>query len=107
LDAFESLPVTAALGYNMPMNRALEDRIVEAATLPEVEQARLAAVMGDYIEGAKDAAQFERDMEDSDYRAYVEEGVAKGVADLEAGRFAPAREALPRIIAKFKGEHGL
>lgn len=89
------------------MNRALEDKMVEAATLPEVEQARLAVFMGDYIEGVKGAAQFQRDMEDPDYRAYVEEGVAKGVADLKAGRFAPAREALPQIIAKFKGEHGL
>ena len=89
------------------MNRTLEAKLAEAATLPEVEQARLAEFMGDFIEGVKGAAQFERDMEDPNYRAYVEDGVAKGVADLEAGRFAPAREVLPSILAKFKGEHGL
>ena len=89
------------------MNRTLEARIAEAETLPEVEQARLADFMGDFIECVRDAAHFEHDMKDPDYRAYIEEGVAKGLADVEAGRFTPAREALPNVIAKFKGEHGL
>ena len=89
------------------MNRTLEAQINEAQTLPEAEQARLAEFMGDFIEGSRTALQFDEAMKSPNYRAYVEEGVAAGEADLAAGRFAPARDVLPKITAKFKDEHGL
>ena len=89
------------------MNNKLEAKVHEAQGLPETDQALLAEVIGDFIDSARNAAQFSEDMKDPAYRAYIEEGIAAGAADLAVGRFAPARDALPNIVAKFKVEHGL
>ncbi len=89
------------------MNRTLEARMNEVQALPEADQARLAGFIGEFIDDAQGAAQFVEDMKDPKYRAYVEAGVAQGEADIQAGRFAPAREVLPKIIADFKAQNGL
>ncbi|MEM9091012.1 MAG: hypothetical protein AAGC93_19990 [Cyanobacteria bacterium P01_F01_bin.53] len=89
------------------MNAKLEAKIHEAQGLPEADQALLAEFMGDFIDSARSSAQFAESMKDPAYRDYIEEGVAAGEADLAAGRFAPARDVLPNVVAKFKAEHGL
>lgn len=88
------------------MNRELEDRIVEAATLPEVEQERLAVLMGDYIAGVTDTTNFENDMKDPDYREYVESSVAAGVADLKAGRVFSSTEIRARLAERLNQQNG-
>lgn len=68
------------------MTEALKTAIDQAMQLPTGEQDRLARLLSEYVEQFGDARQFENDMKDPAYKAYVEETVASGQADIDAGR---------------------
>jgi len=89
------------------MNRTLAARLAEAQSLSDADQVRLADILGDFIDTAKSAGQFENDMKDPAYRAYVEGALEDAEADRQAGRVKPLGEALDTMIGKFKAQHGL
>ncbi|MDJ0627599.1 MAG: hypothetical protein QNJ44_05020 [Rhodobacter sp.] len=89
------------------MNQTLSARLAEAQSLSDADQTRLAEFIGDFIDNAKSADQFERDMADPSYRAYVEGALDEGETDRQAGRVKPIDEALDPVVAKFKAQHGL
>lgn len=89
------------------MNRALETRFTEAQTLSDPDQTRLAEFVGDFIDNTKGTDQFQDEMKDPDYRAYVEGALAEGEADIQAGRFTPLQDVFTPKIEQFKAKHGL
>ena len=89
------------------MNQTLEKCITRMRDLPNTTQAQLANVIGELIDDIRGGAQFEDDMKDPAYRAYVEKALAEGEADIAAGRCAPIGEVFGDIERDFKATHGL
>lgn len=65
------------------MNKSLTFQFTRGRTLSEADQSRLAEFVGDFIESARGADQFEDDMQDPAYRAYVEQALTEGRLTLE------------------------
>lgn len=89
------------------MNKSLAFQFTRARTLSEADQSRLAGFMGDFIESARGADQFEDDMQNAAYRAYVEQALTEGETDIREGKCAPIRDVFDPMIRHFKIKHGL
>ena len=89
------------------MNKSLAFQFTRARTLSEADQSRLAEFVGDFIESARGADQFEDDMQDPAYRAYVEQALTEGETDIREGKCAPIRDVFDPMIRHFKIKHGL
>ena len=89
------------------MNKSLTFQFTRARTLSEADQSRLAEFVRDFIESAGGADQFEDDMQDPAYRAYVEQALTEGETDIREGKCAPIRDVFDLMIRHFKIKHGL
>ena len=89
------------------MNKSLAFQFTRARTLSEADQSRLAKFVGDFIESARGADQFGDEMQDPAYRAYVEQALTEGEADIRGGKCALIRDVFDPMIRHFKIKHGL
>lgn len=67
------------------MTEALQAAIDQAMQLPSAEQERLVLLVNEYVQQFGHVRQFETDMENPAYRAYVQKTVTAGQADIDAG----------------------
>ena len=72
------------------MTDALKSAIDKVRQLPSREQDQVAGMLNAYVAQYCDSEQFKADMANPAYRAYVEEAVAAGQADIDAGRIMSA-----------------
>lgn len=88
------------------MNKRLETRFTEAKALSDTQQDRLADVMGEFIASVQDSEEFQANMGDPEYRAYIESALAEGEADIAAGNTFNAQQILERSADRLKKLHG-
>ena len=89
------------------MTPTLETILVKVKSLPPQEQDRLASVITEFTFQSGEHETLLQELENADYQAYLAAELAKGQADLKAGRIEPIGEALQEMKARFKSEHGL
>ena len=89
------------------MNKSLTFQFTQAQPLSEADQSRLAEFVGDFIESVRSAEQFEDDMQDPACRAYIEQALTEGEADIRKGKCAPIRDVFDPMIRHFKIKHDL
>lgn len=88
------------------MNQLLEKSFAKTEKLAEADQLRLAELIDDFVEQTESHAQFQDDMKDPKYRAYVEKNLAEGEADIAAGRVHSAEDILKRSNDRLNKLHG-
>ena len=82
---------------------ALERAFAQVRKLPADARERVRLVLDEML---ADAAS-ERDLEDPEYRAYVEQALEEAEEDYKAGRYAPLDEAVGRVLKDFAKRHGV
>jgi len=89
------------------MTPTLEHILVKVKSLPPREQDRLASVITEFTYQSGEHETLLKELENADYQAHLEAELAKGQADLKAGRIEPIGQALRDMKERFKSEHGL
>jgi len=84
----------------MSTHPALEAVIADLRALPEDLQDEAAAKIGRMLEDIAEISDPER-------RAYVEQALEEGMADIEAGRVRPAEEVFDDLLKAIDRKHGL
>lgn len=82
------------------MNRTLETCINEMRGLADADQARFGKVLTEMLAEVHNAGSFRTAMRNPDYRDYVENSVAAGVADIEAGNVLTSADIRARLIQR-------
>lgn len=88
------------------MNQLLEKSLEKTKKLTEADQLRLAELIDDFVTQTEATAQFEADLQDPEYRSYIQKNLAEGEADIAAGRLHTADEILARSNHRLKKLHG-
>lgn len=88
------------------MNRTLETCINEMRGLADTDQARFGQVLIEMLSEIHHAGEFRVAMTNTDYRAYVEQSLAKGQADIKAGRVHSLDEIKQRSTDRLNKLHG-
>jgi len=89
------------------MTPTLETILVKVKSLPPQEQDRLASVITEFTYQSGEHETLLKELENTDYQAHLEAELAKGQADLKAGRTTPMGQALGDMKERFKSENGL
>lgn len=93
------------MSYLRPMNEAdaLERTFEQVRKLPPEARERVRLVLDEMLAEAE--ADCGRDLDDPEYRAYVEQALEEAEEDYKAGRYSPLNEAIDRVLKDFARRH--
>jgi hypothetical protein len=84
---------------------ALERLFDQIRALDESCQAHIAEVLTDQVKQARQKAEHEGDMQDPEYRAYVENALREGEADYQAGQMHSADDVSRALEKAIKSKY--